>query len=216
MKQIFVVGNFKSNTPIDGVEEWIKQVLSASDKSNVTIIVCPDFTLLPQFCSLTAGSKIKLGAQEISPFDKGAHTGEVNGGQIKKFADYVIIGHSERRKEFNETDEELLNKVTMAKKYGLAPIYCIQDENTLVPQGIEIVAYEPPSAIGTGNPDTPENANEVSKKVKEKYRITKVLYGGSVVPQNVQSFLQMPYIDGVLVGGASLSAQKFIDIIKNA
>ncbi|MFH1832761.1 MAG: triose-phosphate isomerase family protein [Candidatus Levyibacteriota bacterium] len=216
MKETFVVGNFKSNSPTGSIDEWIKQVLSESGKPNVTIIVCPDFTLLPQFSSLVIGSKIKLGAQNISPFEEGAHTGEINGAQIKKFADYVIIGHSERRREFNETDDELRKKVVMAKKYDLVPIYCIQDEDTFVPESVNIVAYEPPSAIGSGNPDTPENANKVIKTVKEEYGVVKALYGGSVTPENVGSFLQMPDIDGVLVGGASLDPQKFVAIIKNA
>jgi triosephosphate isomerase (TIM) len=154
---------------------------------------------------------------DISPFDEGAYTGEINGNQIREFADYVIIGHSERRKNFAETDEMLSQKVQRAIECSLTPIFCVQGSDTPIPDGVTLVAYEPIFAIGTGNPDTPENAEAVIKTIKEKNPSVKyVLYGGSVTPEGVGGFTQKPLIDGVLVGGASLLSDKFVQIIKNS
>ncbi|MBI2431030.1 MAG: triosephosphate isomerase [Candidatus Levybacteria bacterium] len=213
MKQVLIVGNWKSNKTNQQAQEWLDQF----QISNHNIIICPPFTLLPQLDWRIKNQKlgIKLGAQDISPFDEGAYTGEINGKQIKEFCEYVIIGHSERRKYFSEDDSKLEKKVAMAKKYGIKVIFCVQGEHDVIPQGVEIVAYEPVFAIGTGTPDTPENANETAKKIKEIIDVP-VLYGGSVTSQNVKNFTQMPHIDGVLVGGASLDAYEFASIIEKA
>lgn len=223
MKKLFIIANWKSNKTIEEAEKWLHDFAEVlkSDNSNIKnkeIIVCPSFTLLEhsRYCSANLKLPLKLGAQNISPFDRGAYTGEVFGSQIKEFAQYVIIGHSERRKNFSETNEMLAQKVLMAKKYNLTPIFCIQNEKTPVPQEIDVIAYEPPTAIGTGNPDTPENAEKVAGFIKEKNKdVTNVLYGGSVTSENVNSFTKMPNIDGVLVGGASLDLVEFSQIIKN-
>ncbi|MBI2622753.1 MAG: triosephosphate isomerase [Candidatus Levybacteria bacterium] len=141
----------------------------------------------------------------------------MNGKQMKEFADFVIIGHSERRQNFKETDEMLVKKVQMVQKYLLTPIFCIQNEDTFIPEGVKIVAYEPVEAIGTGNPDTPENAEKVARVIKNTHKdVMYVLYGGSVTSANISGFTKMPSIDGALVGGASLDAKEFTKIIQNA
>lgn len=218
-----LVANWKSNKTIDDTEKWLHDFSEGLNKASIRledkkIIVAPPFISLEhaRYCAKNLKLVVEFAAQDISPFAEGAYTGAVNGKQIKELANYVIIGHSERRRDFGETDEMLKKKVAMALHFGLTPIFCIQNENTPVPQGVKIVAYEPPSAIGTGNPDTPENANNVANKVKDRYDITHVLYGGSVTGQNVAGFIQMPSIDGVLVGGASLDPLEFLEIIKNA
>ena len=223
MKKLFIIANWKSNKTIEEAEKWFhdfsEKLLSESpDLSNKEIIVCPSFTLLEhsQYCSTNLKLPIKIGAQNISPYDGGAYTGEVNGEQIKEIAEYVIIGHSERRQNLSENNEMIKPKVLMAKKYNLTPIFCIQNEETEVPAEINIIAYEPPTAIGTGNPDTPENAQRVAGIVKEKTRVQNILYGGSVTSSNVKTFTDMPNIDGLLVGGASLDPLEFLEIIKNA
>ncbi|OGH13558.1 MAG: hypothetical protein A3H50_00280 [Candidatus Levybacteria bacterium RIFCSPLOWO2_02_FULL_37_10] len=223
MKKLFIIANWKSNKTIEEAEQWFHDFAEKlkSDSSNIEnkeIIVCPSFILFEhaRYCSNNLKLPIRFGAQNISPFDKGAYTGEVNGEQIKEFAQYVIIGHSERRKNFSETNEMLKQKVLMAKKYNLMPIFCIQNQDSPVPQEIDVIAYEPPTAIGTGNPDTPENAQRVAKIVKERTGVANVLYGGSVTSSNVKTFTNMPDIDGLLVGGASLDSLEFLAIIKNA
>lgn len=218
-----LVANWKSNKTIVETEKWLHDFSKGINEEKISlggkkIIIAPSFTSLEHahYCAENLNLPVEFAAQDISPFAEGAYTGAVNGKQIKELANYVIIGHSERRKSFGETDEMLEKKVSMALHFELTPIFCIQNENTPVPQGVKIVAYEPPSAIGTGNPDSPENANNVAKKVKDKYDITHVLYGGSVTGQNVAGFIQMSSIDGVLVGGASLDPHRFLEIVKNA
>ncbi len=228
MKKIFIIANWKSNKNVSESNHWLQEFSIFNFPSNSAgrqisnekeVIICPPFTLLPtmKWYIETKKLPVKLGSQNISPFEAGAYTGEVNAEQIKELADYVIIGHSERRNNFGETDEMLMQKVKMALKAGLIPIYCIQDENTLVPEGVSLVAYEPLTAIGTGNPDTPENAERVANKVKQRSRdIKHILYGGSVTADNVRNFTSLPSIDGVLVGSVSLGPAKFTDLIKNA
>ena len=161
------------------------------------------------------GINIKIGAQNVSPFGEGAYTGEINAKQIKDFAEYVLIGHSERRKNFAETDDMLKKKTEISMNNGLKPIFLVQSKNAIIPQGVEVVAYEPVFAIGSGNPDTPENADEVAGVLKSENEY-QVLYGGSVTPENVRNFTSKANINGVLVGGASLDPEEFYKIIENA
>ena len=219
MKRKFIVANWKSNFTSLEVNQWIERFKNYDlGFTNKGVIICPPFVMLPILKSYLSNHKssIKLGAQNVSPFDEGAYTGEVSALQVKEFADYVIIGHSERRKNFLENDETLFKKVELANKYGLIPIFCVQDETTKIPENVKMVAYEPVFAIGTGNPDNPETAEKIAKQIKENTKVTTVLYGGSVTSKNVKYFTQMPNIDGVLVGGASLDAQEFYKIIQNA
>lgn len=219
MKQLFIVANWKSNKTSLEAKEWFDTISHLQNPiSNKQIIICSSFTLLQTVQSITKQRQLpfELGAQDTSPFDKGAYTGEINGIQIKEFASHVIIGHSERRKNFHETDDVLQKKVEQAKKCGLTVIFCVQDETTAIPDNVDIVAYEPIFAIGSGKPDTPENANEVAQKIKENKSIQYVLYGGSVGSENVHSFTMLEHIDGVLVGGASLDPEEFAKIIDNA
>lgn len=221
MKKTIIVANWKSNKTESEAGEWLQSIQNSEfgvQNEEKEIIVCPPFTLLPILKSyfLNHKSPIRLGAQNISSFDEGAYTGEINGKQIKEFADYVIIGHSERRKNFGETDEMLFNKCKFAKGNGLKIIYCVQGKETKIPENVDAVAYEPVNAIGTGNPDTPESAENVGAYFKTTFRVPVVLYGGSVTAANVNSFTKMPNIDGVLVGKASLDPLEFLQIIRNA
>lgn len=219
MKKTFIIANWKSNLTSSEANSWFQRLkIKDLRLTNKEIIVCPSFTVLPILKSLIINHKssIKLGTQNISPFDEGAYTGEVNGDQIKEFADFVIIGHSERRKNFLESDKVLFKKVELANEYGLTPIFCVQGKEIQVPSNSNIVAYEPINAIGTGHPDTPESAEEIASFFKKNYNAQYVLYGGSVTSKSVKEFTQMPNIDGVLVGGASLDAQEFYTIIQNA
>lgn len=221
MKHLFIVANWKSNMTESEAKQWLQKISSQFDWdqiSNKEIVICPPFTLLVQ---VELGIKnyelgFKVGAQNISPFDVGAYTGEVSASLVKEFADYVLVGHSERRKNFNENHEMLFKKVVLAIQYGLTPIFCVQGTETQIPPNINIIAYEPIDAIGTGHPDTAENAQEVASFFKKNYNVKHVLYGGSVTSENVREFTQMPNIDGVLIGGASLDAKEFYKIIQNA
>lgn len=221
MKKLFIVANWKSNKTSTEAAEWFRTINNSQLTFNTEekkVIICPPFTLLPKVKELVVGSQLPLavGAENISPFDEGAYTGEESARQVKEFADYVIIGHSERRKNFLEDEKTLTQKVAKALDASLTPIFCVQGADTEIPNGITVVAYEPVASIGTGQPDTPQNAESVAKVIKEKEGIKYVLYGGSVTGANVNAFTQMPSVDGVLVGGASLEAESFMQIVENA
>lgn len=231
MKQILIVGNWKSNKTSLEANAWLQGFKNYDLRfTNKEIVICPPFTLLPilksYLLNLPAGeaghkSAVRLGAQDISPFDEGAYTGEINGKQIKEFADYVIIGHSERRKHFGETNEIVDQKIAQAIKNQLTPIVCISEIEQIKDLRLKIndsqiiIAYEPLFAIGSGTADTPENAEAIAKEIKTILDAP-VIYGGSVTSKNVKSFTQTPHIDGVLVGGASLDAHEFTNIVEEA
>lgn len=223
MKKLFIIGNWKSYKTSDETKEWFQEI----DNCKLTIdnekevILCVPFTLLPLAKSLIDqyNLPIKLGAQNISPFDEGKYTGEINGKQIAEFAQYVIIGHSERRQNFSENEEMIQKKLEQAAAYGLTPIVCVSEVSqvdSLVVNGSFIIAYEPLFAIGSGQADSPENAEKVSAEIQTKVENISIIYGGSVTSQNVHSFTSMPTISGVLPGGASLNAAEFAAIITNA
>ncbi|MBI5044902.1 MAG: triosephosphate isomerase [Candidatus Levybacteria bacterium] len=228
MKKLFLVANWKEHKTLSEAHQFMISFLGNDLLSylakNVSvdrkIILCPSFILLPELAGLLhefhLSGKIKLGAQNISPYPDGPHTGEVSARQIAEFASYVIIGHSERRREYNESDEILEKKVSAALEQNITPIFCVSDKDEFIPSGVTLVAYEPVDAIGTGSPDDPKSAQAVASYIKEKKHIHYVLYGGSVTSRNVDLYIQQPDIDGVLVGGASLDPVEFSQIIQNA
>jgi triosephosphate isomerase len=221
MGKCLIVANLKSYQTENEAKNWLESFRKIKeltlDLSQKEVVICPSFTQLFSFSSYFSfhNIRVKLGAQNISPYDEGAYTGEVNAKQIKDFAQYVLIGHSERRQNFNESEDMLTKKITMALKYGLNPIFLFQNREDVILQGVQIVAYEPVAAIGTGNPDTSENADAVAAVIKSKNSV-QVLYGGSVTSENVKSFTAKTNLDGVVVGGASLEAEEFLKIIQNA
>lgn len=220
MKKLFIIANWKSNKTTFEAHNWLQEISNfqfpiSNEKEVIVCCSYPSLPLLKRFVS-ERNLPISIGAQDISPFGAGAYTGEVNASQIKEFATYTIIGHSERRNYLKEDDEMLAKKVQAALAEGITPIYCIQGKETPIPGGVRIVAFEPISAIGTGHPDTPEDAEDVAKSVKAVHPNVSVLYGGSVNPDDVHAYTQLPSVDGVLIGGASLSSEKFTQLINNA
>lgn len=211
---------------------------------NVEKAVCPPFISLTTVKDLLNDSTIKLGAQNLYYQEKGAYTGEISPLMLAGLCEYVIIGHSERRQYFHETGELINKKVLAALKVGLKPILCIgeqlaenetgQTENVIREQltsalmGVQqtpglVIAYEPVWAIGTGRAATGAQANAtisfIRQKLADKYDsnyagATRILYGGSVTPDNTREIMNQPEIDGGLVGGASLKADQFTSIIK--
>lgn len=216
-----LIANWKSNKTRGDALLWLKKIaeeLKVMQQTQKTIILCPSFSLLSNVHQYITKENLPIatGTQDISAFPQGPYTGEVNGRQISEFATYSIIGHSERRELLGESMATLEKKVQMAQANNLTVIFCIQDKTTPVVGSMDIVAYEPPMAIGTGRPDTPENANAIASSVKAQNKASYVLYGGSVTSRNVSRFTAMDHIDGVLVGKASLDPLEFIEIIKNA
>jgi triosephosphate isomerase (TIM) len=214
--------------------------------SNVERVVCPPFTSLPAISARLRETGIKVGAQNLYPEPKGAFTGEISPTMLENLVAYVIVGHSERRQYFAEDDALVNKKVKAALQVGLVPILCVgetlaQNEAGETEQVITnqvqkaldqvehlsalVIAYEPIWAIGSGRAATPEGANAtialIRKTVAELSNATiaeglQIQYGGSVTPDNFAAFIAQPDIDGALVGGASLRADQFLDIVRLA
>jgi len=227
MNKLFIAGNWKSSKGIDDANAWFDTFRRLYAHGNhpswphVTILLCPPYTLLPLCKERIAkdGLPLLLGSQDVSAFDEGAYTGEINAHQIAEFATWSIIGHSERRRNLGETDGLLFQKTEQAKKEGLRVVYCVQDEAVDVPAGVDVIAYEPPwaiSAVSGGRAQHPESAGRVCETIARKHPGVPVVYGGSVTAENVSSFVRQEFISGVLLGGASLEPDKFFALIDKA
>ena len=220
MKNVWIVANWKSNKTISEALDWISFVGPKLERrENVKVVVCPSFVDIEEVkkAVVVGGYPLIVGSQDLSPFDEGSYTGEEAARILKEIVDLAILGHSERRQNFSETDEMIAEKVKQALENDITPLVCVQDKNTPVPEGTKLVAYEPIFAIGTGKPDSPENAQELASELKKKHgEEIEVLYGGSVTSENVKHFINEDGISGVLVGKASLDPDEFIKIVESA
>lgn len=223
----FVVGNWKMNGSIQQIHEFNQ----LSPRHNVISVICPPACFIPLFNP----QHIHVGAQNCHHQLSGAYTGEVSAEQLKALGcTYVILGHSERRAQFTESSELVNHKASQAIQAGLIPIICVGETETerresrfkhvlssqldISLSGINleqcVIAYEPVWSIGTGLVPTTEQITEVIELIRNlKGKTTKVLYGGSVNNKNIKTIVDIPALDGVLVGGASLSLQSFQEII---
>lgn len=242
-----MAGNWKMfKTISEGVDLVKKLSAQTADVTDRDILVCPPFTALAAVAQAAKGSTIAVGAQNMNDNLSGAFTGEVAPGMIKDAgASYVIIGHSERRQIYGETDALVNKKAKLALEQGLIPVVCVGETlaereagNTFkvverhVLEGLKgfsaiqaasvVVAYEPVWAIGTGKTATPAQAQEVHAFIRKKLETlfgaeaarVRILYGGSVKPDNIDQLMAQRDIDGGLVGGASLKAEDFARIVK--
>ncbi|HVL31676.1 MAG TPA: triose-phosphate isomerase [Solirubrobacteraceae bacterium] len=245
----FVAGNWKMHKTVAEAEEYIQALLPrVSSAEGVDVALCVPFTALAPMVDSTRGSRVEVFAQNMHEKTHGAYTGEVSAPMLTELDVHgVVLGHSERREHFNETDRALSHKVLAALDAGLKPILCVGEteeerergdtERKLrhqVQEGLErlsadqiaevTVAYEPIWAIGTGVVATPEQAQEaiafvralIADKAPDAAPVARVLYGGSVSPDGVADLLGLPDVDGALVGGASLEADKFARIVDAA
>lgn len=223
-KPFYVVGNWKSHKTVAQAADWFKEFeifykKQPVDWQKLTVVICPAYIHLMTLASHFALSQLplQLGLQDISAYPSGAYTGQVSAEMVNGLARFSLIGHSERRKYEHEEETLLGEKVKRAKEVDIEPIYCVQSEDMVVPQECEIVAYEPVWAIGTGKPDTPDNADRVASIIRQRNpHVTNIIYGGSVTPENVASYVRKPQIGGVLPGGASLTARTFYQLLVNA
>jgi triosephosphate isomerase len=245
MRIPMIAGNWKMNTTVDEAIELVNEMFQELDQMHsVDKVICPPFISLTTVKELIKGSTIKLGAQNLYYEEKGAYTGEISPLMLAELCEFVIIGHSERRRYFNETIEVVDKKVQAALKVGLKPILCIGEsveeneggktEEILTKQlnapsarlyylGGLILAYEPIWAIGTGRAASGRQANQtigfIRQYITQKYgrgiaQEVRILYGGSVTADNIAEFIKQPEIDGALVGGASIKASEFLGIVR--
>lgn len=217
-KNIWIIANWKSHKNISEALDWIGYVGPKLEKrKNLKVVVCPPFLDLEEVKkAVKVGNfPMMVGSQDLSPFDEGAFTGEEAARILKDIVDLSILGHSERRQNFGETDERVEEKVKQALDNQIIPLVCVQNKDTLVPENCKLVAFEPIESIGSGHPDTPSDASIAAEFLKSKYGPElEVLYGGSVTSENAKAFLQQDNINGLLIGGASLDAKEFIAIVE--
>ena len=247
MRRPFIAGNWKLNKTISEAKELAQALVDAAGTAiDRDIVIAPVFTTLAPIAEITSGTNIKLAAQNCYPEASGAFTGEVSPELLKDAGcQYIIIGHSERRQIFSETDEFINTKVKKTLENDLSPILCIGETleeresgdmldvlTTQVKGGLAgitqeqmcnvVIAYEPVWAIGTGKTASDEQAQEAHSFIRglvqglftpEIAQKTRILYGGSVKPSNVDGLMVQDDIDGALVGGASLKAEDFLRII---
>jgi triosephosphate isomerase (TIM) len=245
MRNPIIAGNWKMHNTIQesvALAKAIKEGVAGLKKTEV--ILAPPFTALYSVYAAIKDSSIFLASQNVFHEDKGAYTGEIAPGMLKDVGcTYAIIGHSERRKYFNERDEDVNLKTKKALAAGLKPIICVGETEEERVKGVTefvvgvqvrkalyeikslsdiVIAYEPVWAIGTGKVATPIEAEEVHRFIRgvlsEAYSSAsadvRILYGGSVTPENIGELIDMEDIDGALVGGASLKPDTFLGIIK--
>ena len=250
MRKPLIAGNWKMHTTISeavSLAEGIKKELS--DFSKVDIVLCPPFISLNAVYKVIMDTSIKLGAQNVAWEKEGAYTGEISNIMLRECGcKFAIVGHSERRKYFCESNKTVNKRIKSALEGGLTPIMCVGEtlkerEDNLTMKVISrqleggldglaeeevdkiIIAYEPIWAIGTGKTATPAQAQEIHKFIRswlsdktssDCASSVRILYGGSVKPGNIKELIKEADIDGGLVGGASLKAESFIEIVKNS
>jgi triosephosphate isomerase (TIM) len=227
-----VAGNWKMH----GSRASIAALLDALVEGNPTsaCAVCVPFPYLAQVAARLRDTRIVWGAQNVSEHAQGAYTGEVSAAMLTEFGcRYVIVGHSERRQLYRETDAQVAAKFAAVRSAGMTPILCVGEtlaereagnteavvarQLSAVRFADAVLAYEPVWAIGTGRNATPEQAQAVHAFLRQRVPAeTRILYGGSVKPQNAAEIFAMPDVDGGLIGGASLVAKDFLDIVKAA
>ena len=249
-KPPFVAGNWKMHMTTAEARALVTAIVKASlGLQEAEVVVAPPFTALREVKKVSEGSSVQLAAQNLFWEEKGAYTGEISAPMLLDAGcQYVIIGHSERRQYFGETDTAVNKKIKAALKYGLFPIVCVGESleerekgetmakvSGQIDAGLDgidadsfrriIIAYEPIWAIGTGKTATPAQAEEVQAYIREKLAqkygnnqadCAIIIYGGSVKPANSFALQSEKNIDGFLVGGASLEAESFAQIIKEA
>lgn len=209
----YFVGNWKANKNMQETEKWADDFVKLyKPHKDVTLGVCPPAPFLSYLQRrLTDLEGVFVGAQTISTLESGSYTGEVTAKSLDGTVRFTIVGHSERRKHFNEQDADLAAKVTLAKKYNIEPIYCVRDENDPIPAGVKFVAYEPVAAIGTGQNESLDKVLAMKKKMTLPQNCV-FIYGGSVNETNINEYLISDEIDGFLIGKASLDPVQFLAI----
>ena len=243
MRRNIIAGNWKMNMLPNEAISFIEEIEPLVKDTNNEVIICVPFTDFFYANNMAQGTNIQVGVQNMHYEDKGAYTGEISAPMLKSVnCKYAIVGHSERRQYFNETDETVNKKIKKALEYELTPIVCVGEtlEEKEAGKTIEIItsqiekglvdltasdldkiviAYEPIWAIGTGKTATSEDAQNAIQAIREKIKSlfntddVSILYGGSVKGSNAKELFEMKDIDGGLVGGASLEAKTFEEIV---
>lgn len=242
MRERIIVANWKMNGTLESTRAWIDAYRSLPAADGCRAVLCAPFVYLPEIVDRLRGTALEVGAQDANENPSGAYTGEVSAGMLADIGiDWCIVGHSERRRYFGDTDNRVAMKALALAKAGIKPIVCVGETleerergetQTVIlrqlnavlavmpPTSLGAIAYEPVWAIGTGHVADPETAEAVHASIRRRIETIDaacaaqlpILYGGSVTPENAAGLFAMPDIDGALVGGASLKAVSFFAI----
>ena len=245
MRRPIVIGNWKLHGDQQFVSGLLRELMSGwVGVHRAEVVICPSYAHVDLACRALSHSNIGLGSQDVSPYIEGAYTGEVSAAMLHDLGcHYAIVGHSERRRWYGETNELIARKFESAQEAHLVPILCVGESAKEREQGITldvidkqimavanycsyeriargVIAYEPLWAVGTGRIASPQQAQQVHEFIRDRLGaagvVTRIVYGGSVTPQNAQAMFAMPDIDGALVGGAALRANDFLEICRAA
>ena len=242
MRERIIDANWKMNGTLESTRAWIDAYRSLPAADGCRAVLCAPFVYLPEIVDRLRGTALEVGAQDANENPSGAYTGEVSAGMLADIGiDWCIVGHSERRRYFGDTDNRVAMKALALAKAGIKPIVCVGETleerergetQTVIlrqlnavlavmpPASLGAIAYEPVWAIGTGHVADPETAEAVHASIRRRIETIDaacaaqlpILYGGSVTPENAAGLFAMPDIDGALVGGASLKAVSFFAI----
>lgn len=226
----YFIANWKANKNLQETKIWVNDFLNDIEQSpqtrqklnhnDIKVIICPPFPLIVPLQKMLEGqNNISVGSQDLSLVEGGTYTGEVTAHSLESLAEYTIVGHSERKKFFNETENDVLKKYENARKHNIEPIYCVANNKTSYPESLRILCYEPPSAISTGDARGSNERLETILQAKKQLNVTPemvFIYGGSVNKDNAAKYLASKEIDGFLSGGASLDPIHFSQIISLA
>jgi len=214
-----IIANWKSNKNLASAKTWLADLSLKIRNSKFEVVIAPPVNLLYLFKEV---NNISLAVQDLSPYPAGSYTGAISAHNLEDFnIKYAILGHSERRRYFHETDQDVAKKVAQAIENKIIPLLCINEEYLLSQYSALdeklaskcVVVYEPLSAIGSGDNAPVSKVLEIKKRVAQLFGQVKFIYGGSVNANNVQDYLAIT--DGVLVGGASLEVEGFNKIISS-
>ena len=249
MRTPIIAGNWKMNKTVTEAREFMESLSTLPKSSDVEAVICAPFIHLTTLIDLAKDTPLVIGAENAHYENSGAFTGEVSPHALNDMGiEYVILGHSERREYFNETDELINKKVHAVYSNGMIPIICVgesesereaNEQNNIVTEQVTkamegltdeqaksiVIAYEPIWAIGTGKSATENDAGEMATVIREHVQSiyneqvassVRIQYGGSVKPENIKQYMAQTDIDGALVGGASLKADSFVQLLEGA
>jgi len=224
----YVIGNWKSHKTTDNGLDWLRQFSGLyRENAGIEVVITPSSLSLEAMRRAVTDlnvSGLTLAAQDVSPFPKGSYTGAIAADTLKPLVKYVIVGHSERRRYFHETTQDVINKVTELADSGLTPIVCVEDADMLanlrpladIDCREMIVAYTPVDGLNFKIPESVERISQTITRIRAFFKVWPIIYGGAVTEKNAKDYLAIPGLSGLFLGATSLDAESFVRVCQIA